>query len=35
MLAEAERRRLDEDGYLVLDGFLGPGLLKRLRDRVT
>jgi Phytanoyl-CoA dioxygenase (PhyH) len=34
MLTGAERRRLDEDGYLVLGGFLGPDLLKRLRDRV-
>jgi ectoine hydroxylase-related dioxygenase (phytanoyl-CoA dioxygenase family) len=34
MLTEAERRRLDEDGYLVLGGFLGPDLLARLRNRV-
>ena len=33
-LTEREKRSLDEDGYLVLDAFMGDGLLGRLRDRV-
>jgi ectoine hydroxylase-related dioxygenase (phytanoyl-CoA dioxygenase family) len=33
-LPEIDRRRLDEDGYLVLDGFMDAGLLARLRDRL-
>jgi ectoine hydroxylase-related dioxygenase (phytanoyl-CoA dioxygenase family) len=33
-LTDAERRRLDEDGYLVLDGFMDAGLLARLRERI-
>ena len=34
-LSEAEKRALDEDGYLVLPGLLPPDLLARLRDRVA
>jgi ectoine hydroxylase-related dioxygenase (phytanoyl-CoA dioxygenase family) len=33
-LTESEERRLDEGGYLVLDGFMGGALLARLRERV-
>jgi ectoine hydroxylase-related dioxygenase (phytanoyl-CoA dioxygenase family) len=33
-LTEVEGRRLDEDGFLVLDGFMDGGLLSRLRERV-
>jgi ectoine hydroxylase-related dioxygenase (phytanoyl-CoA dioxygenase family) len=33
-LSESEKRRLDEDGFLVLDGFAGAALLGRLRRRV-
>jgi ectoine hydroxylase-related dioxygenase (phytanoyl-CoA dioxygenase family) len=31
---DADRRRLDEEGYLVLPGLMSPDLLARLRDRV-
>jgi hypothetical protein len=31
---DADRRRLDEQGYLVLPGLMSPDLLARLRDRV-
>ncbi len=34
-LTQDERRRLDEDGYLVLDGFMGPDLLAQLREQVA
>jgi ectoine hydroxylase-related dioxygenase (phytanoyl-CoA dioxygenase family) len=34
MLKPAERRQLDELGYLVLPGFVPPPLLAELRDRV-
>src|SRR5262245_59677563 len=33
-LTQAQARRLDEDGYLVLDGLLSADLLARLRERV-
>ena len=33
-LLEAQTGRLDEDGYLVLDGFMSADLLRRLRERV-
>jgi len=33
-LTEAEKRRLDEEGFLVLDGFMGTDLLARLRAQV-
>ncbi len=33
-LSQIERRRLDEDGYLVLEDFMGAGLLVRLRQRL-
>ena len=33
-LPEGEARRLDEDGYLVLDGFMDGALLARVRERV-
>jgi hypothetical protein len=33
-LDQAECRRLDEDGFLILDGFIGPDLFARLRGRV-
>src|SRR5207245_1874081 len=31
---DADRRRLDEEGYLVLPGLMSPDLLGRLRTRV-
>src|SRR5437870_1337827 len=31
-LPEAEKRQLDEDGYLALPDFIDPGLLARLRQ---
>jgi hypothetical protein len=31
---DADGRRLDEEGYRVLDGFMTPRLLARLRERV-
>jgi hypothetical protein len=31
---DAERRQLDEAGFLVLEGFMQPALLRRLRERV-
>jgi hypothetical protein len=31
---DADRRQLDEQGYLVLPGLMSPDLLARLRDRV-
>ena len=34
-LTEQERRRLDEDGFLTLDDFMGAELLDRLRQRVA
>ena len=34
MLAESDRRRLDELGYLVLPGFVPAPMLAELRDRV-
>ena len=33
-LADIEKRQLDEVGFLVLDGFMPPGLVLRLRERV-
>jgi hypothetical protein len=33
-LTEGEKQCLDDRGYLVLDGFMSPGLRSRLRDRV-
>ena len=33
-LPDADGRRLDEDGYRVLNGFMTPRLLARLRERV-
>src|SRR4051794_28178207 len=33
-LTEAEKRQLDEDGYLALPDFIDPGLLARLRQRL-
>jgi hypothetical protein len=33
-LTEAERRRLDEDGFLVLPDFMGADLIGRLRGRL-
>ena len=34
MLADSEKRQLDELGYLVLRGFVAPPLLSELRERV-
>ena len=34
MLTEAEKQKLDQDGYLVLDNFMGTELLERVRSRV-
>ncbi len=34
-LTETEKRRLDDDGYLVLDRFMDAGLLARLRERIA
>jgi Phytanoyl-CoA dioxygenase (PhyH) len=34
MLTEAERRQLDEQGYLALPGLMGPDLLEKLRRRI-
>jgi hypothetical protein len=34
MLGQAERRQLDELGYLVLPGFIAPPMLAELRERV-
>jgi ectoine hydroxylase-related dioxygenase (phytanoyl-CoA dioxygenase family) len=34
MLAESEKRQLDERGYLVLPGFMGGELLSGLRKRI-
>jgi ectoine hydroxylase-related dioxygenase (phytanoyl-CoA dioxygenase family) len=33
-ISSAERRQLDEDGYLVLEAFMDPELLAALRQRV-
>jgi ectoine hydroxylase-related dioxygenase (phytanoyl-CoA dioxygenase family) len=33
-LSEIERRQLDEEGYLLLDGFMDAGLLSRLREQL-
>jgi ectoine hydroxylase-related dioxygenase (phytanoyl-CoA dioxygenase family) len=33
-LTERERRQLDDDGFLILPGLMGPGLLEALRQRV-
>jgi ectoine hydroxylase-related dioxygenase (phytanoyl-CoA dioxygenase family) len=33
-LTEVEKRRLDEDGYVVLEGFMDRALLARLRELV-
>jgi hypothetical protein len=33
-LSDADRARLDEDGFLVMAGFMSPDLLARLRRRV-
>jgi ectoine hydroxylase-related dioxygenase (phytanoyl-CoA dioxygenase family) len=32
--SDQEQRRLDEDGFLLLEGFMGAGLLQELRRRV-
>jgi ectoine hydroxylase-related dioxygenase (phytanoyl-CoA dioxygenase family) len=34
MLTDAERRHLDEEGYLVLPGFMSPELLAALQQRI-
>ncbi|MGH9721807.1 MAG: phytanoyl-CoA dioxygenase family protein [Bryobacteraceae bacterium] len=34
MLSEAERRRLDDDGYLTLEGLMEPELLDELRRSI-
>jgi hypothetical protein len=34
MLAQSEKKQLDELGYLVLPGFVPPPMLAELRDRV-
>jgi hypothetical protein len=34
MLTDEHKRRLDEDGYVVLEGVTGGGLLEELRDRI-
>jgi ectoine hydroxylase-related dioxygenase (phytanoyl-CoA dioxygenase family) len=34
-LTEVERRRLDEDGYVVLEDFMGTTLLDRLRQEIA
>jgi ectoine hydroxylase-related dioxygenase (phytanoyl-CoA dioxygenase family) len=34
MLAQSEKKQLDELGYLVLPGFVPPPMLAKLRDRV-
>jgi hypothetical protein len=34
MLGQAQRRQLDELGYLVLPGFIAPPMLAELRERV-
>src|SRR5207302_1659698 len=33
-LTEVEKRRLDEDGYVVLEGFMTPELFGALRRRI-
>jgi len=33
-LSETEKRRLDEDGFLILEGYMGPDLLRGLRQRI-
>jgi hypothetical protein len=33
-LTRTQARRLDEDGYLILDGFMSADLLRRLCERV-
>ena len=33
-MTEFQRRQLDERGYVVLEGFMGPSLLAELRSRV-
>jgi ectoine hydroxylase-related dioxygenase (phytanoyl-CoA dioxygenase family) len=33
-LTEAEKRRLDEDGFLAVEGFVDAGLMARLRSRL-
>ncbi len=34
-MTERERRSLDEDGFLVLEGFMGPDLLEGLRRQIS
>jgi ectoine hydroxylase-related dioxygenase (phytanoyl-CoA dioxygenase family) len=34
MLSDFEKRQLDECGYLVLPGLMGPELLREVRDRI-
>ena len=34
MLSDSEKRQLDECGYLVLPGLMGPELLREVRDRI-
>ena len=33
-VTDEHKRRLDEDGYVVLEGMMGPALLARLRARI-
>ena len=34
MLSDSEKQQLDECGYLVLPGLMGPELLREVRDKV-
>jgi hypothetical protein len=34
MITPAQKRQLDDDGYLVLEGFMSGGLLALLRERI-
>jgi ectoine hydroxylase-related dioxygenase (phytanoyl-CoA dioxygenase family) len=34
MLTDEHKRRLDQDGYVVLEGVMGPALLAELRGRI-
>jgi ectoine hydroxylase-related dioxygenase (phytanoyl-CoA dioxygenase family) len=34
MLTDEHKRRLDDEGYVVLEGVMGGGLLARLRERI-
>ncbi len=34
MLSEEQRREIDQSGYLVLEGYMGPDLLREVRERV-